>query len=257
MPEIDTDLFNFLVVAFLAILVIASVVALSLLGGVKKALDALAQRDGPASTSAPEVAAAPTPLGAPDDGRAPDDARRAQEEADERRRADDERAAAERERAERERAERERAEREAEEARAAREDERARLQEAEREEDERARLQDAEREAEDALRRSRDQEEAARARHAAADDEPHEQPFERDGRWWFRRGSELLVYDERAQEWVQAPVDAGAAQQPGAATEEVAAAPSEGAGSFWKCPNCGAVNGSTATSCRMCFSARP
>ncbi|HEX2049587.1 MAG TPA: hypothetical protein VHJ34_03020 [Actinomycetota bacterium] len=257
MPEIDTDLFNFLVVAFLAILVIASVVALSLLGGVKKALDALAQRDGAggASTSAPEVAAAPP--GAPDDARAADDARRAHEEADERRRADDERAAAERERAERERAERERAEREAEEARAARaEDERARLQEAEREANDRARLQEAEREAEDALRRSRDQEEAARARHAAADDEPHEQPFERDGRWWFRRGSELLVYDERAQEWVQAPVDAGAAQ-PGAATEEVAAAPSEGAGSFWKCPNCGAVNGSTATSCRMCFSARP
>jgi ribosomal protein L40E len=27
-------------------------------------------------------------------------------------------------------------------------------------------------------------------------------------------------------------------------------------GSGWKCPNCGAVNGSTATSCRMCFTAR-
>ena len=25
----------------------------------------------------------------------------------------------------------------------------------------------------------------------------------------------------------------------------------------WKCPTCGAVNGSTATSCRMCFTARP
>ena len=30
-----------------------------------------------------------------------------------------------------------------------------------------------------------------------------------------------------------------------------------GAGGFWKCPSCGAVNGSTASTCRMCFAARP
>lgn len=41
---------------------------------------------------------------------------------------------------------------------------------------------------------------------------------------------------------------------PEEAPEEVAARPSE---SFWRCPSCGAVNGSTATSCRMCFAAKP
>jgi hypothetical protein len=89
--------------------------------------------------------------------------------------------------------------------------------------------------------------------------EPQEQPFERDGRWWFRRGDELLVYDEMSGQWEPAP-ESGI---PASGTEELPAADSEAAageaqsGSFWKCPSCGAVNGSTATSCRMCFAARP
>ena len=37
----------------------------------------------------------------------------------------------------------------------------------------------------------------------------------------------------------------------GEATEQLAAS------SFWKCATCGAVNGSTTASCRMCFAARP
>ena len=240
MPEIDNDLFNFLVVAFLAILVIASIVALSLLGGIKKALDALARRDGEPgaapSTTAPAVAAASTPLGGPEDARAADHAAPAEDRRD----------AEEAARAERERDEAERAAREAEEARRAQE------------ERERARLE-AEREAEEARRRA--EQESAAASSATAADEPQEQPFERDGRWWFRRGDELLVYDERRQEWVSAASEGTAPDtaegQPGAATEELAATPSETGGSFWKCPNCGAVNGSTATTCRMCFSARP
>ncbi|MGH3239364.1 MAG: zinc finger Ran-binding domain-containing protein, partial [Spirillospora sp.] len=100
---------------------------------------------------------------------------------------------------------------------------------------------------------------------AAAEPEPENQPFERDGRWWFRRGEELLVYDEQTGQWMPAPqpvpggqyyAGAGASAGP-----QTSAAPAEeaqsSAGGFWKCPSCGAVNGSTATSCRMCFAARP
>lgn len=90
-----------------------------------------------------------------------------------------------------------------------------------------------------------------------------DQPFEKDGRWWFQRGDELLVYDEKAQQWVPAPADAtvtapAAAAAPAASpyVGEAAATTQEGGG-FWKCPSCGAVNGSTAASCRMCFAARP
>ncbi|MGH2694651.1 MAG: hypothetical protein ACRDJJ_07500 [Actinomycetota bacterium] len=92
-----------------------------------------------------------------------------------------------------------------------------------------------------------------------AQQEPQEQPFERDGRWWFRRGDELLVYDERAGQWVPAPAPTAAtsAQTAAAVGTATSAAPASEAGSFWKCPSCGAVNGSTATSCRMCFTARP
>ena len=156
------------------------------------------------------------------------------------------------------------------------------------------------------------------------DDEPEEQPFERDGRWWFKRGGELLVYDEKEGQWQPAPAtsaptvatnptsaQAGAitaelaslsddsparyaqpettieeetpaeetpletpaatpvVEEAAAAVEAEAPAPSTSSseepvqpvtewqsGSFWKCPSCGAVNGSTAASCRMCFAAR-
>jgi hypothetical protein len=118
-------------------------------------------------------------------------------------------------------------------------------------------------------------------RAGSAAEDPQEQPFERDGRWWFRRGDELLVYDEQTGQWLPAPaatVTASIAQnvQGSAGTASVATetrtssvqdlqagselsgqASSETSGGFWKCPSCGAVNGSTATSCRMCFSARP
>jgi hypothetical protein len=109
------------------------------------------------------------------------------------------------------------------------------------------------------------------------EDEPQEQPFERDGRWWFRRGDELLVYDEQTGQWMPAPSrtasGVAASEFPGGGTamatetrtssysESVSgraeARSSESAGGFWKCQSCGAVNGSTATSCRMCFSPRP
>ena len=147
-----------------------------------------------------------------------------------------------------------------------------------------------------------------------------EGPFERDGRWWFRRDGDLLVYDEQLEEWVDPNAPVGApepspAQEPEpvavtaapdviephpldeardwdgqdtreAATEtapavgttpleEASPAPipepvsapapitetTEGAqgeaGTHWKCPACGVINGSTASSCRMCFAARP
>ncbi len=90
--------------------------------------------------------------------------------------------------------------------------------------------------------------------------EPQDQPFERDGRWWFRRGTELLVYDERTGQWVAAPPEGTAAAAPAAAAPAVGTGTLAGeavAGAFWKCPSCGAVNGATATTCRMCFTARP
>lgn len=89
-------------------------------------------------------------------------------------------------------------------------------------------------------------------------DEPEEQPFERDGRWWFKRGGELLVYDEGTGQWVSPPgggatVGTQTSTSFGTATTSVATAD---AGEGWKCSSCGAVNGSTATTCRMCFSPR-
>lgn len=112
---------------------------------------------------------------------------------------------------------------------------------------------------------------AASTASTAAAEDPQEQPFERDGRWWFRRGDELLVYEEQTGQWVAAdePSTTGSvatgSDSGGAATPATGAASTEGqvttqqeaVGSFWKCPSCGAVNGSTATSCRMCFTARP
>jgi hypothetical protein len=107
------------------------------------------------------------------------------------------------------------------------------------------------------------------------EDAPEEQPFERDGRWWFKRGDELLVYDEQSGQWESAPAgttaaaaaapvvpaaDSGPEQGSDAPVAGGEAEPAQAAqdpGSFWKCPSCGAVNGSTATSCRMCFAPKP
>jgi hypothetical protein len=90
-------------------------------------------------------------------------------------------------------------------------------------------------------------------------DEPEEQPFERDGRWWFKRGGELLVYDEGTGQWV-APPSTGAVAPAATTTASVttgSVAPLQAdAGEGWKCSSCGAINGSTATSCRMCFAPR-
>jgi ribosomal protein L40E len=171
--------------------------------------------------------------------------------------------------------------------------------------------------------------EAAAPVETVVDDEPDsERPFERGGRWYFRRSGELLVYEEGTGEWVPAgaspepatgntqpsseggsdrareevvpaasetapepasterapstsfggqPVaseDAGELAEPLAGTVDVEPAGAETAEfevteaqeeaalahqteSFWKCPSCGAVNGSTAATCRMCFTPRP
>jgi len=105
-------------------------------------------------------------------------------------------------------------------------------------------------------------------------DAPEEQPFERDGRWWFKRGDELLVYDEQSGQWEPAPANTavsnpappgvpGADSGPGHSSTSTAGGQAEtdqsaqDPGSFWKCTSCGAVNGSTATSCRMCFAPKP
>ncbi|MEA2451462.1 MAG: hypothetical protein QOG04_172 [Actinomycetota bacterium] len=85
-------------------------------------------------------------------------------------------------------------------------------------------------------------------------DEPEEQPFERDGRWWFKRGGELLVYDEGTGQWVASPSSAAGSAAAAPATTGVVERADAGEG--WKCSSCGAVNGSTATSCRMCFAPR-
>lgn len=104
---------------------------------------------------------------------------------------------------------------------------------------------------------------------------PEEEPFEHAGRWWFKRGEEVLVYNEQTGEWVpsgtvappaapteraQFETNAEAAQTIGdisAATVETEETRPAAQGGFWRCPACGAVNGSTATTCRMCFAARP
>ena len=109
--------------------------------------------------------------------------------------------------------------------------------------------------------------------------EQDDQPFEHEGRWYFRRGVELLVYEESTGQWVTAPDDVALASAPtlsSATSPDTAqtsgqtfgdiseagevsteAAPTEEAGQFWKCASCGAVNGSTADSCRMCFAPKP
>lgn len=107
-------------------------------------------------------------------------------------------------------------------------------------------------------------------------DMPEEQPVEHEGRWWFKRAGELLVYDESTGQWGPAPQGAGGAgpavdtgggsaysafKDLGDATSDpaptAAGTSSSEAAAFWKCPSCGAVNGTTAESCRMCFATRP
>ena len=170
------------------------------------------------------------------------------------------------------------------------------------------------------------------------------QPFQREGRWWFERDGELLVFDEQSGEWVpdtipsggepagakdeprpqldpdptqveatpvapasgspapeepaaeafthpldeprpqDAPSSSTPEEAPLAAPEEAASFAPEGTpttapegtpatapeetpatapegtpapATYWKCPSCGVVNGSTASLCRMCFTARP
>jgi Zn-finger in Ran binding protein and others len=100
------------------------------------------------------------------------------------------------------------------------------------------------------------------------EDAPEEQPFEREGRWWFKRGDELLVYDEQSGQWEPAPAEQAAPPGPAPPpqadtgwsqpeTAQAAQPAGEAQGGFWKCPSCGAVNGSTATACRMCFTPKP
>ncbi|HEV3471782.1 MAG TPA: Ran-binding zinc finger domain-containing protein [Actinomycetota bacterium] len=98
---------------------------------------------------------------------------------------------------------------------------------------------------------------------ALTGNEPEEQPFERDGRWWFKRGGDLLVYDEGTGQWVAAGTAAATSSgtqttAPEAATTtttQTAGASAE-VGEGWRCSSCGAINGSTATVCRMCFTPR-
>lgn len=113
------------------------------------------------------------------------------------------------------------------------------------------------------------QEQAVDSVFAAHADDPQEEPFQRDGRWWFRRGDELLLYDEATGQWQPAPEGAGGAAAPAAGgaagaqtqpvstTTQAAPAVADAVATYWKCPTCGAVNGSTAATCRMCFAARP
>lgn len=250
MPTIDTETFQFIALVLLGVIAFTGLIALLRLGGLRKALRGLSPGTAPAST---DEAAAEQPEAA--------DAEPASDEA----LGDDagyssgiqplggadllDEAAAEA--------------KDAQAAEAAEAAESALAQQAYQAEQERQASQaEAERQAQQA---------------GGAAEEPQEQPFERDGRWWFRRGDELLVYEERTGQWVAAPpagtgVATGAAEQ---APEERAPVEethqpqadqtqSEGVhqfpeepGPFWKCPTCGAVNGSTATSCRMCFTQRP
>jgi ABC-2 type transport system ATP-binding protein len=130
----------------------------------------------------------------------------------------------------------------------------------------------------------------------AGEDTPEEEPFERAGRWWFKRGAELLVYNEQSGEWVPSPtplptveqrtptrfgpdsgttqtfsdiaavdpepqpepeVEAEAEPEPGSEKAEPELIEPTAQQGFWRCPSCGAVNGSTSATCRMCFAARP
>jgi len=131
----------------------------------------------------------------------------------------------------------------------------------------------ATRTSEDQATRAGGEEPAVDSAFAAHADDPQEEPFQRDGRWWFRRGDELLCYDEASGQWKPAPAteapqqetpsagrtvpvqEAPAAAEAASQTESMPVA--DQVSTFWKCPTCGAVNGSTAATCRMCFAARP
>ena len=115
---------------------------------------------------------------------------------------------------------------------------------------------------------------------------PEDEPFERNGRWFFKRGDEFMAYDESTGEWVDAdPSEAEETSAPAQSWTPPVAEPTPQAvddetarlattpgpvesgveeereqpatSGFWKCPSCGAVNGASAATCRMCFSERP
>jgi hypothetical protein len=108
-------------------------------------------------------------------------------------------------------------------------------------------------------------------------DEPHPpfEPFTAPAQEVATPAQEEIVPDEPVQaepvqaEPVQAeglPAEEPAVTEPAPAEDPVAVEdpaeplPAEEpapVASYWKCPSCGVVNGSTATSCRMCFTARP
>ena len=128
-----------------------------------------------------------------------------------------------------------------------------------------------------------DEDRAGGPEQGETDGDPEEQPFERDGRWWFRRDGELLVFDDDAQQWepsaasprpasgdltgpTQTESDDAAPTPSGAGTTTLTRARRadidvdayrNGSAGFWKCSSCGAVNGSIADACRMCFTRRP
>jgi hypothetical protein len=79
---------------------------------------------------------------------------------------------------------------------------------------------------------------------APAQDEIADQPVEAES----VQAEEPVATEQPAME---EPAAAEAVTEPAPAEEQAQPA------SYWKCPSCGVVNGSTATSCRMCFTARP
>lgn len=90
------------------------------------------------------------------------------------------------------------------------------------------------------------------------------QPFEQNGRWFFHRGGELLVYEETTGEWLPTETATEREPEPILETDQerepvvaVAVAEPGTNEAFWKCPTCAAVNSLSAATCRMCFSAKP
>ena len=228
MPTIDSDLFQLITLALLAITLLVLLLVLSAVGRVRKAVESLRSAGPPATGDQADERGQETPTPA----RERDEAPRGAAEPEER----DEAVAAY--------------------ASPGAAEEPARAQEP-------AEAREPA-EAGSASAAPHDEPAGATAQ-PAPEEEPQEQPFERDGRWWFKRGDELLVYDEGTGQWVPAPTTGGSvaasSSERGTQTAELGGAAGQQtggeAGGLWKCPSCGATNGSTATTCRMCFAARP